>query len=438
MTMFPVISTGQESTSINYIQPVTDDFSTDGYLNEYARIDHQHPLSESLRAAIYSSPLYVKKSGDTMTGALTTTGVQISGNGFIGWPSWFASNIWMQDATWLRISSSVYLATGTLATDGQMALGTGGAGDATYKFRCIWNMWCQGVLRISSGSDVNGNIRFDSSNPYIYASSYMIIPGGAYFNSGPTYFAGKMNIRGGLGNDTAGVGAYFLQNQTGNTYSIQQIIVRDDGNGGTQQAGISFWCVANGSAPIWRNFGGFGADRLDALNNANTAYCPVNAGAFNVISSERVKKEIQEIDDNELLSKFGDIKTHYYRPKVPNLVLRPTKKFNKINALHGRKGTEALVAEPKFFTSEPHDCGIDACNGTADNPCNVIKSDTLRFGLIAEHIHAVAPEATTLDPTGEPESYAVDQIAAMAFGGVGALLRRIIQLETRVDNVEAA
>lgn len=35
------------------VQPITEDFSTDGLLNEYAKVDHQHPLSPSLRAAIF-------------------------------------------------------------------------------------------------------------------------------------------------------------------------------------------------------------------------------------------------------------------------------------------------------------------------------------------------------------------------------------------------
>lgn len=39
---------------INTIQPIDDLFSTDGHLEEFSRIDHQHPLSARLRNAILS------------------------------------------------------------------------------------------------------------------------------------------------------------------------------------------------------------------------------------------------------------------------------------------------------------------------------------------------------------------------------------------------
>lgn len=37
----------------NTIQPISEDFSSDGTLDDYARVDHQHPLSASLREAIF-------------------------------------------------------------------------------------------------------------------------------------------------------------------------------------------------------------------------------------------------------------------------------------------------------------------------------------------------------------------------------------------------
>ena len=38
----------------NSIQPITDDYYTDGYLDEFARLDHQHPLSTTLAKKIPS------------------------------------------------------------------------------------------------------------------------------------------------------------------------------------------------------------------------------------------------------------------------------------------------------------------------------------------------------------------------------------------------
>ena len=58
-------------------------------------------------------------------------------------------------------------------------------------------------LQIDGASDANGNLRFTAANPYIKASSYVIVPGGAYFNSGTTYFQSQAQFRGGIHNDAA-------------------------------------------------------------------------------------------------------------------------------------------------------------------------------------------------------------------------------------------
>ncbi|MFT3765765.1 MAG: hypothetical protein QM820_09640 [Minicystis sp.] len=57
-------------------------------------------------------------------------------------------------------------------------------------------------LNINSASNGGGNIRFAAANPYMVASSYIIVPGGAYFNSGTVYFEAQAQFRGGIHNDT--------------------------------------------------------------------------------------------------------------------------------------------------------------------------------------------------------------------------------------------
>ncbi|MDD3289051.1 MAG: hypothetical protein PHX43_08675, partial [Alphaproteobacteria bacterium] len=49
--------------------------------------------------------------------------------------------------------------------------------------------------------DASGNLTFGLANPYLTASSYMVIPGGAYFNSGTVYTEATIQARGGIHND---------------------------------------------------------------------------------------------------------------------------------------------------------------------------------------------------------------------------------------------
>jgi len=57
------------------------------------------------------------------------------------------------------------------------------------------------VVSINSASNVAGNLRFTAANPYLVASSYIIVPGGAFFNSGTVYVQNNAQFRGGIAND---------------------------------------------------------------------------------------------------------------------------------------------------------------------------------------------------------------------------------------------
>ena len=52
------------------------------------------------------------------------------------------------------------------------------------------------------GGTLTGNLSFSAANPSITASSYTIISGGAYFNSGTVYTEARIQARGGIGNDS--------------------------------------------------------------------------------------------------------------------------------------------------------------------------------------------------------------------------------------------
>ncbi len=64
--------------------------------------------------------------------------------------------------------------------------------------------WALNVSANQTGTEFYGNMSFYPSNPYISASSYIIVPGGAYFNSGTVYFQSQLQARGGIHSDAAG------------------------------------------------------------------------------------------------------------------------------------------------------------------------------------------------------------------------------------------
>ena len=61
-----------------------------------------------------------------------------------------------------------------------------------------------------------------------------------------------------------------------------------------------------------------------------------------------------------------------------------------------------------------------------------------RLGLIAEHLHDHLPDSVFYGEDELPAGYDLDQIAAVAFGGVGALLRYVQALEARIERLEAS
>ena len=84
----------------------------------------------------------------------------------------------------------------------------------------IWSWDQSGNLILGSSGTASltaGSINFNASNPYLNASSYMVVPGGAYFSSGTVYFASQLQARGGIHSDAAS----YLEidgGTSGNTY----------------------------------------------------------------------------------------------------------------------------------------------------------------------------------------------------------------------------
>jgi len=111
----------------------------------------------------------------------------------------------------------------------------------------------------SDALKLNGGIGFAIANPYLQSSSYFVIPGGAYFNSGTVYTEANIKARGGVGNDTAaaltltgGTGGYTQING-----SARSPIFYDSDNTGylVDASGTSFLNVVgtNGNLDVYGN-----------------------------------------------------------------------------------------------------------------------------------------------------------------------------------------
>ncbi len=72
-----------------------------------------------------------------------------------------------------------------------------------------------GVTKVALGTGIwmQGDLTFNSANPYINASSYFISPGGAYFNSGTVYFEAATQHRAGISNDGSYAGGDVQVNE---------------------------------------------------------------------------------------------------------------------------------------------------------------------------------------------------------------------------------
>jgi len=77
-------------------------------------------------------------------------------------------------------------------------------GDRLFSVSNVGNTCVEGSLCIASASTSGGNLKFTgAANPYICASSYIIMPGGLYVSGGTAYFSNATMHRGGLCRDNA-------------------------------------------------------------------------------------------------------------------------------------------------------------------------------------------------------------------------------------------
>jgi hypothetical protein len=248
---------------------------------------------------------------------------------------------------------------------------------------------------------------------------------------------------GGIAASTSGDihAAYFQKSDYAQTGYIdwgrtQLLVSNEGGYGGNAWAGISYWAAGANVAPQITCLGN-GGERMGVLNGPGNAYAPIAASAFPVISSLRFKTDVRDLGDDELIGHVRKVRGIHFLPKVRPQNVRPNDRFNKANKRWQEHGHSPLRVTPQHTVMGDHDCDLDPCPGTRDDPCHIALSDTHKFGLSAEALYEVLPELVELDQDRKPEMINVDQIAALALAAVGALARRIEALEAPATKTPA-
>lgn len=201
--------------------------------------------------------------------------------------------------------------------------------------------------------------------------------------------------------------------------------VRNTGAAGTHRtAGISFLQTAAYAPQLYagEDFG----ERLEVITTAGSAHAAIAASAFTVVSSERIKKDIEPVS---VLDQLTRLQTKKYRLRARPGNLRLAERFANADSRWQAKGRQPLTPKDSHWEVHDHECAIDGCFGTADHPCNVTRNDTPQFGLIAEDVYEVFPEVVNLDWELKPESIDINQLVAIAIGGLKELTERVAALE---------
>jgi hypothetical protein len=189
------------------------------------------------------------------------------------------------------------------------------------------------------------------------------------------------------------------------TWSNLQVQIQSQAAGTGGSAGMSFWASGNGVAPVLGTFNAAG-ERLWVRNNPNTAFAPIAASAFEVNSALSAKTNVRRRTPTARKSsreRMRRLRTVEFDDAVPPQSVR-------------RKPEFASVPDDEVTTdmveSHAHNCAIDQCGGTANQPCGVWRAGRNRRSVILEELAEQFPEVVIADANGV--DYAYDLVGLMA------------------------
>jgi len=289
--------------------------------------------------------------------------------------------------------------------------GTGGT-DFTAAYTSGWIL-NNGIWQANADAlKLNGGIQFAIANPYLQSSSYFVIPGGAYFNSGTVYAEANIKARGGVGNDTAaaltltgGTGGYTQING-----SARSPIFYDSDNTGYYFDGASTAAnaltVAGGIHVSVGNVSGQGiilADDGDIVD-LNDGYCAMRfSSGVRVHSGNRTGGAVVALTNGGAVIASGDI-TAFGSPSDIKL---------KENIENIPNALEKLLT----------------LNGVN---FNYKKDGSRSTGVIAQEVEKVLPEV--IYEATNPEG--TEHFKAVRYGNmVGILIEAIKEQQIKIDSL---
>jgi hypothetical protein len=220
--------------------------------------------------------------------------------------------------------------------------------------------------------------------------------------------------------------AYVNQNYGGVSWSGMQFLIQsaDTSTSNNKTVGMALHNKRYSIAPLIRNYGPYG-ESVDFTNNPGNAFIPIRASAFQVNSTIRVKDDIRAVEDADAIKMAEDFLLVSYMPKVRPQTMRPTERFNRIDAKWQASGRPPLEVLSTHTEAHDHDCSIDNCDGLLGSECPITANDSRVYSGLAEWTGETNPEIAFFDEGGIAEGLDVAQIASSALGAAGSVSRKL-------------
>ena len=224
------------------------------------------------------------------------------------------------------------------------------------------------------------------------------------------------------------------------TWEHMQLRVESENTGGNDSSnsmvGVAFWAQRPGIAPIMRNHKAAG-ETLGFVNSQNSAFVHIYAKGVLTPAKATTKRNIKTVEDDAVISLAEKWLMAEFDEQVGPLSVRLKPEAAVRQAALLEAGEELPPADPADYESVDHDCALDTCDGTPENPCPVIVNHRSEWGGIAEWWGEVAPQQVVFDEHGEAAGIKLEQVAATALGAVGALSRRLTEALERIEALTA-
>lgn len=379
---------------------------------------------------------YINIGGDTMTGLLTlAAGLKLSTGGIT-----FPNNMTIIGTaadTWERHSGNTFWATGIVATDGFLAVKTGGAMTAGYAADINGSLYVRNNV-------INGyTLSAGAANTTRAANTIVCADASGYINGSyinmtagivggfPSYIAGR----------NGGTDTYLRWYDKVGTLTATQFQASNSSTNWSTAAFLAY--PGAGVACLALNVGSY-APQVGAIDGVgNNVYCrdsAFNGNSANIVaasyqgdSSRRFKKNIaiwpsmnlgaaaeQAID---IILKLRTITFQRAHVDIEVPSVRRMKALERLNRVRTAKSLPD-------YELPAHDCAEHNCIGTIEKPCpRTIDHTKSRIGLIAEEVYEVVPHFVGLDAEMIPESIDIGQLTILAIAGVKELAERIRLLE---------